>query len=110
MIDKFKKLENKYNVENIYYKGEQVWSFLRINYYWESISDRSEKYLNNKKLNIIKKVLLKLSTIFYGFPSWFKRYDYLVFSDIGERVKIDSKYVDKSFDKIIEFDTDSTYL
>lgn len=110
MIDKFQKIELNYDVEKIYHDREQVWSFLRISYYFELYKERSEEYIANKKVKFYKKLILKFSTLFYGFSSWFGKYDYLVFSDTGMRIEIDGKYIDKSFDRLISLDQQASYL
>lgn len=46
-------------------------------------------------------VLLKqLSSIFYGFGNWFRRYDAWAFTNSSERTLIDGKYFDKLFDPL----------
>jgi len=75
---------------------------LRISYYWESLKPITSTYGQVSKKTFYKKLLQTIKNLFYGFDSWFKPYDYLVFSDIEIKDKIDEQYIDKSFEKIIE--------
>lgn len=60
------------------------------------ISEQSYKF--QKLLNKIE----KLKNIFYGLQNWFRKYDYICFSDSSERRLIDGIYKDKIMDDIID--------
>ena len=102
MIDKFIEIETKYNVEDIEYRGEKVWTFLRANYYRELEKCITKDYAQFKKNNILVKSLILLRESFYGFRNWFRSYDYIFFSDTDGRSKINNKFFDINFEKIIE--------
>lgn len=102
MFDKFKGIESNYSVEKIQYKGEQIWSYLRSAYYWKSLEEITREYTNTKKENIILILFKYLKQSFYGFKNWFKVYDYLVFGTTELRILNKNKYIDKSFEKIME--------
>lgn len=110
MLKKLKRIENKYNLQSIYYKDEQVWAILRDTYNFNVLKDSKYSKKNITKKNQLIKLLKILKYIFYGFSNWFKKYDYIIFSDTQERIKINDKYYDKSFDKIVEIDKEHSYL
>ncbi len=110
MTEKFKSIEANYDVENIRYRGEQVWSYLRTAYYWKSLENVTNEYSNSKKESFLKKLYKMIKQSCYGFKSWFKRYDNLVFSDVGERININNQYIDKSFERLSELENKDEFL
>ncbi len=80
------------------YKNElediEEWAYLR-SYYRKVIS-----YGGNKVRKISK--IDSLKSIFYGFPSWFRRYKYFVFSGTAERRDVKNILFDKNVDFIID--------
>ncbi len=87
-------LINTLNIEQKYHdelSTLEEWNYLR-NYYRETDSGLNDSV---KKLQILK-------NSFYGFFAWFRRYDYLFFSDSSERKLIDGKRYDILCDGIIE--------
>ena len=85
-------IEMKYKneLENI-----KEWAYLRIVYFF-SISNKTNSSSKSPFLNKLDKIIY----IFYGFKNWFKKYDYLIFSDSSERKFINGKYFDKTTDAI----------
>ena len=102
MFDKFKEIESNYDVENIRYRGEQVWSYLRTVYYWKSLENVTNEYANLRKENFITKLFKYIKQSFYGFSNWFQTYDYFVFAPTELRILNNNQYIDKSFEKIME--------
>jgi len=95
------KIENEnINLSKIKLKGEEIWVFLRVKYYF-SFLGKKQNWKPNKQGNI-KKKLHYLSTMFYGFNNWFRNYNYIIFSDSSQRKLIDGKYQDKLTEYIWE--------
>ncbi len=83
-------LEKKYKIQ---FKEIKEWNYLR-NYY------REISYIsNNNKISLYK----ALKDAFYGFSNWFRSYNYLIFSNSGERKKLYGKFYDTKVDMIIEY-------
>lgn len=91
-------LEKKYKeiLENI-----EEWGYLRISM-GHKLKNSSIDSKSIRKSDFIWKKIKKLKSMFYGFKYWFKNYEYLFFSDSGQRVFIEGKYYDKLMDYIIE--------
>lgn len=102
MTERFKKIEKEYNVEEIICNDENIWAYLRVSYYWETMQDKIEEYAKKNKTSLYKKIIRLSRQAFYGFKNWFRRYDYFVFSDTSERYQVGNFYIDKSTGKIIE--------
>jgi len=102
MIEVFKKIEKMYAVEDVIFDNEQVWSFLRNNYFSKTIESVSSSYIKKKERSLFFRLKLKLSHASYGFKNWFRKYDYIFFSDSQERILVDGYYKDKSVEHILE--------
>ena len=102
-------LEKKYKdiLENF-----EEWSYirLRVGFYLKNIDNESIR--NYKKDNWIRKLkkIIKIKNIFYGIKNWFNKYDYLFFSDSGERKLIEGKYKDKIMDDLIDVSNKKSLL
>jgi hypothetical protein len=98
-VERFKQIEINYEVESIKAKGQSVWPLIRfylfVNYQSQVIPFQS------KNLGIARKRKL-IAQFFYGFTSYFRKHDYLAFSDSSERKLVDGKWVDKTVDYILE--------
>jgi len=70
------------------------WSYLR-NYYREA-----QTYTVDGRNSINKKEIIKQA--FYGFKNWFKRYDYIIFSNSSARKHINDKFFDIRSDFLAE--------
>jgi hypothetical protein len=95
-------LEEKYKniLENI-----EEWVYLRVALGHKLKNCNEKVVLKENKNSKLKKLLnnfKKLKNIFYGFKNWFGKYDYICFSDSGERKVIDNIYKDKISDDIID--------
>jgi hypothetical protein len=93
--------EKKYKeiLENI-----EDWVYLRIKIGHELKNIYNQQFIKNRE-NKLKKIwekIIRLKNIFYGFKNWFKKYDYIFFSDSSERRFIDNSYKDKISDDIID--------
>ncbi|MGB0390642.1 MAG: hypothetical protein ACPGD5_03675 [Salibacteraceae bacterium] len=76
---------------NLTYSGVNIWPYLRF-YSLDKLhfkDDRKSKVSSKKKLQY-------LGDIFYGFFSWFKSYDALIFNVSGDRKLYNSKWAGKS--------------
>ena len=88
------------NLEKKYPILEEIeeWNFIR-NYM------RSRLIIKNfsgLKRNSFFDKLKNLKNVFFGFKNWFNTYEYLFFSDSGERKFINKKYFDKYMDDFID--------
>ncbi len=95
-LDILREIETNYPVETVTARNIQVWPYLRI--YLFSIGD-AFSHAGSVKSSMIRTFF---SGIFYGFPSLFKKYDHIFFSDTMERRKIGTLYYDKSIDYLSE--------
>ncbi len=102
MFNTFKNIESTYDVENISYKGEQVWAYLRNHYFAETIKSITTTYNDKNKSIFFRKGLGIVQKSLYGFGHWFRSYEYLVFSSSNNRQYIDGNYREKSFEKMME--------
>lgn len=101
-IEDIKKIENKFSVNEIKYKHLALWPDFRSKIFFSLVW--KEGVLKDKgkiSLEKIKIKFQKLSNFFYGIKNYFRRYDYIFFSNSANRKKIDGKFFDKSFDPII---------
>ncbi|NTZ20258.1 hypothetical protein EXW96_22740 [Paenibacillus sp. JMULE4] len=67
---------------------------LYINTKKDALSKGDAPYQKNK--------LALIKSIFYGYRNWFKKYDYMAFSDTSERKRMNNKYQNKLLDFIID--------
>ncbi|GAB1446648.1 hypothetical protein MASR2M41_24430 [Flammeovirgaceae bacterium] len=98
-IEKIKYFETKYEVETIRANGHQVWPLIRYSlwaFYSSEVSPISVGFFG------FTRIIELVKQFFYGFISFFGRYNYLGFSDSSERKLINDKWVDKSVDFILE--------
>lgn len=102
MNSTFKQTERRYDVESIRYKGEQVWSYLRTYYFWHTVQNMTGEYARQQKQNPLQKVFKALRETFYGFRNWFKRYEYVVFSNTQSRFLHRGIYREKAFEALID--------
>lgn len=102
MFNRFENIELTYDVENIFYKDNQVWSYLRNHYFEETIKTITAPYNEKNKSSFFIKSLTLLKESLYGFRHWFGSYDYLVFSSSANRQLIDGLYREKSFERMMK--------
>ena len=92
-IDFIKEVETKYDVESIKVMDMEVWPFLRASYY---IAARArELNIEQQKKTSLWTKIKRVKNVFYGFWNLFKKFDYLVFSDILEVRLMKGRYVNK---------------
>jgi len=75
------------------------WNYLRISI-GKYLHDNRYGKTSSKK-GIYKREI-SIKSIFYGFTKWFKRYDYLFFSDESQRKNINGIYYHRFFDPTVE--------
>lgn len=102
MFDFIQHVENKYAVEEVIFANEQIWPYLRLSYCLSFTMNKAGHDSSNKGelLKVFNK--LKIKNIFFGWANWFRKYDYIVFSDTSERKKIEGRYYNKLVDPIID--------
>lgn len=88
-----KEVENKFDTTSIKKNDLPLWLELRNRFFYKlSIGKESNLVIDSTVyLTVIK-------SFFYGFFSWFKRYECWVFSSSLNRIKLDNGYYDKFFD------------
>ncbi|PKP20986.1 MAG: hypothetical protein CVU05_07760 [Bacteroidetes bacterium HGW-Bacteroidetes-21] len=94
-LEFIREIETQWPVETVTARGLQVWPHLRI--YIGSADDYFSQ-ISGKKSLLIRTFF---SSVFYGFGSLFRKYNYIIYSDTKERRKIDGLYVDKSIDYLM---------
>ena len=94
MIEILKEIETKYDVSSITYNNIQLWPFLRIPYY-HSLFDAS----NWRKIDFSKSE--RINNSLYGLGNLFRKYNFFVFTDTGEKRLVNKKYVDKIAETLI---------
>jgi hypothetical protein len=103
-IDFIKEVETEYDVASIKVKDIEVWPFLRASYYFGYVNKHIFNVKQQKKTSLwtkIKWVTRVVKNAFYGFTNLFKKYDYLVFSNILEIRLMNGKYVNKLAEYLI---------
>ncbi len=75
----------------------QVYPILKSRWFHKAIMDKEVMKEKN-----IKELFSQITSIFYGFFNFFRRYDIWVFSNSSERVLLNGKYEDKLFDYIAQ--------
>jgi len=95
-----KHIETSLDVSSITVNGIEIWPFLRNAYFFEFRNKHEFKILREKELNFTKIGIL-LRNIFHGFKSFFKNYDFIILSNIGENRIINGKYSNKLMKNLI---------
>lgn len=100
MLD-IERIEKKYDLSDLKYKGFYVWPYLRGIYGPYSLA--KNRGIQNKGLgNRISQKIKLLINAFYGFFNIFGKYDYIVFSDTDSQKLIDGYYYDRMAHGVIE--------
>ena len=97
-VDFIKEVETKYDVKSIKVKDMEVWPFLRISYYFAYVYKYDFNIEQQKRTSSgirIKSVIKMVNNVFYGFWNLFKKYDYLVISDVLEIRLMNDRYANK---------------
>lgn len=96
----------KINDLEIKYKNQlsdiEEWAYIRVALGEHLLNKDKGVFHRFSYYKRVKDFFKYLWDIFYGFSFWFKKYQYLFFSDSAERREIDGTYVDKLSDDIIE--------
>jgi len=100
VIDFIKEIETSFNVGSLKVKNMEIWPFLRTSYYF-TYRNKYIFNINNKKGTDIKKIINTFINVFYGIKNLFKKYDYIIFSNIGERRVMNNKYINKLVNNLI---------
>src|SRR6267142_1938545 len=98
-IERIRIIESTYPVESIRALDHQVWPLIRFSLWSYYLSEVEP--IRTRSLSFLRIIEL-LAQFLYGFTSYFRKYDYLCFSDSSERKLINGKWVDKSVDFILE--------
>jgi len=99
-IDFIKEVETKYDVKSIKVEGMEVWPLLRISYYF-AYSNKYDFDIKQQEKPSLWMKIKRVQNVFYGFWNLFKKYDYLVFSDILEIRLMNGRYVNKLAEALI---------
>ena len=92
---KIKESDLDYAVEDIQIKGKKFWPFLKVFFF------DAQFVKGGTQTNLTLKQKIKFfRSLLYGWHNWFKRIDYIVFSNSDQRKRIDGKYIDKSAEYI----------
>lgn len=97
----FKEIDEHFRVDDIAYKGEKVWPYLRIVYGFKMVSASLDKKVD-KKAHFVKRFIKMASSIFYGATNWFKRYDYVVYGNTDGKKLIDGRYHDRLVESLLD--------
>lgn len=98
MKEEFVDIEENFPVEEVYYGSYQAWPILRNIY-----ANESTKNIFFAKSKKITQFLKRVKTAFYGFKSFFRRYEVMVIAPSGlRRLYPDGLYHCKSFETIIQ--------
>src|SRR6267142_6687535 len=97
-IEQIRIVESTYDVDSIRSHGHQVWPLIRFSLWSYYLSEVEP--IRTKSLSFLRIIEL-LAQFLYGFTSYFRKYDYLCFSDSSERKLINGRWVDKSVDYIL---------
>lgn len=98
-MEQIRAVETSYEVDRIRARGHQVWPLIRFSLWANFQSDVAP--IRARSLSVARTLEL-IAQFFYGFTSYFRRYEYLSISDSSERKKINGRWVDKSVDYILE--------
>ncbi|MBU2018185.1 MAG: hypothetical protein KJ941_00950 [Bacteroidetes bacterium] len=74
----------------------QIYPWLKVRYFAKYTMGKEAFYEKSNKM-----LLLQIRSLLKGFSNYFKRFDGWVFSNSNERVLLNKKYVDKSFDYLM---------
>jgi hypothetical protein len=98
-LEIIRSIETKFEVESIRADGHQVWPLIR---FYLIVNYQSQlKPLRPASLGA-RRILKLVAHSIYGFAFYFRRYNYLCFSDSSERKLINGKWVDKTIDFIVD--------
>ncbi|EZH72290.1 hypothetical protein ATO12_22830 [Aquimarina atlantica] len=95
-FEKIRNIEAKYSIDKLKYKDVNYWPLFRAVILNEILYGENKGILT-KPIS----VLSKLKSAFFGFPNWFKKVEYIAFSNELERKEIEGKTIDKLLEKTI---------
>lgn len=95
--EKVQHIESTFNVENLLAKrgksSFQIYPWLKVRLFHKHMMGTDVLVSKSKR-----ELLSQISSIFYGFHHFFRRYDFWCFTNSSERTLIEDKYYDKLFD------------
>lgn len=97
-MNDFLKIETEYNVEKIKWKKNNIWPFFKL-YISSKLFEK-----NNTTLQLSESrdnLFLVLKSLFYGFKNYFRKYDYLAFSNVNRRQLIDGKFEERVIEGLL---------
>lgn len=77
------------------------WVYLRSALGTYLLNKHGNKANNISIYQKLRYIVKQFFSMFYGFKSWFKSYNYLVFTDSAERRLVNGRYIDKISDDIV---------
>jgi len=99
-IDFVKEVETNYDVKSVKANDMEVWPFLRRSYFF-AYGDKYDFGIEQQKKTSSLMKIKRLKNVFYRFWNLFKKYDYLVFSDVLEIRLMNGRYVNKLVESLI---------
>ncbi len=90
----FKKIEADSHLQDLKFNHYQLWSIVRNKYWHHLLANVSDSQTGSKRS------ITLLKNIFYGFTSFFGRYDTILFSHKINRKQLNEKYYDRFTDPI----------
>ena len=110
MIEFLKEIETKYDVSSITYKNIQIWPILRM-YYFRKHMINNVGIINNKEGKFSLSKSRRIKNTLYGFGNLFRKYNYIVFTNMDYKRLVNNNYVDKIADTLIsEIGIDNTLI
>ena len=94
MLKILKEIECENAVENLEFRGQKVWPYLRVYVAAKLLHDKDSLVINSSVLKSF------IRSFFYGFFSLFKSYDYFYFTSNDQRKKTGEIFTDKGIDVI----------
>jgi len=97
-----RRIETSYDVSSVTVGGLQVWPFLRTEYNI-SLSAKRDGFVKDPRMRMgpVQK-LRRLRNLLYGFPAWWRSYDYVVLAGAGGRKLLNGQYVHKDTEWLIQ--------
>jgi len=99
-----REIETKYPVAEISINGTQVWSYLRMVYYFRyharmSSENRERRTYSKSRLSDGFRML---RACLYGFTDWFGKYDFIAIAPANDRRQLNGRYFNRLVDPIID--------
>jgi len=88
-------IERDYQVAQIACGGQRVWPYLRHSYYFSCVEKERDRKRDGGLLRWIKRFATVAWGLAYGWRGWFRKYDYIIFTDTSKLKEYRGIKVDK---------------